>query len=48
MVGELSHVGIGASIIQGARAGEDVIIAVGAAVIDDIPDNVTAGESRRG
>ena len=41
-VGELTHIGIGASVVQGVEIGRNVIIGAGAAVIDDIPDNVTA------
>jgi acetyltransferase EpsM len=41
-VGELSHIGIGVSVIQGIRIGRGVIIGAGAVVIEDIPDHVTA------
>ena len=41
-VGELSHIGIGASVIQGVKIGRNVIIGAGAVVINDIPDSVTA------
>ena len=41
-VGELTHIGIGASVVQGVKIGRNVIIGAGAAVVADIPDNVTA------
>jgi len=41
-VGELTHIGIGVSVIQGTRIGKGIIIGAGAAVIYNIPDNVTA------
>jgi len=41
-VGELTHIGIGVSVIQGVKIGKGVIIGVGAAVVNDIPDSVTA------
>ena len=41
-IDELTYIGGGASVIQGVRIGKGVIIGAGAAVIDNIPDNVTA------
>lgn len=41
-VGRLSWVGIGSSIRQGIHVGESVTIGAGAAVVDDLPDGVTA------
>ncbi|MDN5843633.1 MAG: acetyltransferase [Alcaligenaceae bacterium] len=40
-IGDQSWVGIGASIKQGTTVGSAVMIAAGAAVIDDIADNLT-------
>ena len=40
--GELSFLGIGATIIQGIKIGKNVTICAGAVVIKDIPDNVIA------
>jgi sugar O-acyltransferase (sialic acid O-acetyltransferase NeuD family) len=41
-VGRLCWVGIGSSIRQGIRIGVSVTIGAGAAVVDDLPDGVTA------
>ena len=41
-VSELAHIGIGASVVQGGKIGRNIIIGAGAAVTDNIPDNVTA------
>jgi len=38
--GELSFLGIGATIIQGIKIGKNVTIGAGSMVIKDIPDNV--------
>ncbi len=38
----LSHIGIGANVIQGVSVGESTVIGAGSVVIDDIPANVTA------
>ena len=38
--GELSFIGIGATIIQGIKIGKNVIIGAGSVVIKDITDNV--------
>jgi sugar O-acyltransferase (sialic acid O-acetyltransferase NeuD family) len=41
-VGPRSSIGIGSSVIQGVRIGSDVTVGAGAAVIRDIPDDITA------
>lgn len=41
-VKKLSHIGIGASVIQGKCIGENTIVGAGSVVITDIPANVTA------
>ncbi|MDP7035931.1 MAG: acetyltransferase [Planctomycetota bacterium] len=41
-VGTRTMVGVGASVKQGVRIGADVRIGAGAAVVEDIPDGVTA------
>jgi sugar O-acyltransferase (sialic acid O-acetyltransferase NeuD family) len=41
-VGEVSWVGIGATVIQLTRIGKSVMVGAGAAVIADLPDGVTA------
>jgi len=38
--GELSFLGIGATIIQGIKIGKNVTIGAGSVIIKDIPDNV--------
>ena len=40
--GELSFLGIDATIIQGIKIGKNVTIGAGSVVIKDIPDNVIA------
>lgn len=40
--GELSFIGIGATIIQAIKIGKNVIIGAGSVVIKDIPVNVIA------
>lgn len=40
-VGELSFIGLGASIINDVKIGKEVVIGAGSVVIRDIPDNVT-------
>ena len=40
--GELSFLGIGATIIQGIKIGKNVTVGAGSVVIKDIPDNVIA------
>ncbi len=40
--GELSFIGIGATIIQEIKIGKNVTIGAGSVVIKDIPDNVIA------
>ena len=42
LVGESSWVGIGASVIQLKRIGKNVMVGAGAAVVNDLPDGVTA------
>ena len=42
VVGEGSWVGIGASVIQLKRIGKNVMVGAGAAVVNDLPDGVTA------
>jgi acetyltransferase-like isoleucine patch superfamily enzyme len=37
-VGEGSHVGIGASVIQGVVIGKWTVIGAGAVVLNDVPD----------
>jgi acetyltransferase EpsM len=37
--GELSFIGIGATIIQGITIGKNVTIGAGSVAINDIPDN---------
>jgi sugar O-acyltransferase (sialic acid O-acetyltransferase NeuD family) len=39
-VGEGSHIGIGASVRQGIVIGRNAVIGAGAAVVDDVPDDV--------
>ncbi|GAH39942.1 unnamed protein product, partial [marine sediment metagenome] len=39
-IGELSFIGIGATIIQGIKIDKNVTIGAGSVVIDDIHDNV--------
>lgn len=41
-IDEGSYIGIGASVIQGVRIGKWSIVGAGAAVVGDIPSNVTA------
>jgi len=41
-VGELTHIGIGVSVAQGVTIGTGAIIGAGTAVVEDIPDDVTA------
>lgn len=41
-VGDGSWVGIGASVRQGTRIGSNVVIGAGAAVVQNLPDDVTA------
>ncbi len=41
-IGEGTHIGIGATIIQNINIGKNVIIGAGAVVVTDIPDNCTA------
>jgi acetyltransferase EpsM len=41
-IGEEAHIGIGASVKQGVRIGHRVTIGAGAAVLDDVPDDVVA------
>lgn len=41
-VGEMSHIGIGANVIQLIKIGTNCTIGAGAAVISDISDNTTA------
>jgi sugar O-acyltransferase (sialic acid O-acetyltransferase NeuD family) len=41
-VGEGSWIGIGASVIQLKRIGKNVMVGAGAAVVTDLPDNITA------
>lgn len=41
-VGRLGWVGIGSSVRQGVRIGESVTIGAGAAVVDNLPDGITA------
>ena len=41
-VGQLSLIGIGASIIQGIRIGSNVTVGAGAAVVRDLPNGITA------
>ena len=41
-VGELTHIGIGASVVQGVEIGRNVIVGAGGVVTRDLPDNVTA------
>ena len=41
-IGELSFIGIGATIIQGIKIGKNVTIGAGSVVIKDILDNVIA------
>jgi acetyltransferase-like isoleucine patch superfamily enzyme len=41
-IGELSFLGIGATIIQGIKIGKNVTIGAGSVAIKDIPDNVIA------
>jgi acetyltransferase EpsM len=41
-IGEETHVGIGASVMQGIRIGSRATIGAGAAVVDDVPDDVVA------
>ena len=38
--GELSFLGIGATIIQGIKIGKNVTVGAGSVVTNDIPDNV--------
>jgi acetyltransferase EpsM len=38
-VGEGTHIGIGACVIQGIKIGKWTIIGAGAVIINDIPDN---------
>ncbi|MBA7532225.1 Maltose O-acetyltransferase [subsurface metagenome] len=40
--GELSFIGIGATMILGIKIGKNVTIGAGSVVIKDIPDNVIA------
>lgn len=42
VAGDRSWIGIGASVRQLVKIGQDVIVGAGAAVICDLPDNVTA------
>lgn len=42
VVGARTGIGIGASIRHGVRIGADVMVGAGAAVVDDLPDAVTA------
>lgn len=41
-IGELSFIGIGATIIQGIKIGKNVTIGAGSVVIDNLPDNIVA------
>jgi acetyltransferase EpsM len=41
-IGELTHIGIGVSIIPNIKIGKGVIIGSGAVVVGGIPNNVTA------
>lgn len=41
VVGAGSWVGIGASVRQGVTIGRNVMVGAGAAVVSNIPDNVT-------
>ena len=40
-VGARSWIGIGSSVIQQVRIGSDVIVGAGAAVVSDVPNQVT-------
>ena len=40
-VGDLSFIGIGASVLPGCALGRNVTVGAGAVVIGDVPDNVT-------
>lgn len=42
VVGESSWIGIGATVIQLKRIGKNVMVGAGAAVVNDLPDGVTA------
>jgi len=37
-VGEGSHIGIGATILQGVRIGTNAVVGAGAVVLRDVPD----------
>ncbi len=41
-MGDLTHIGAGATVIQGMTIGSRSIIGAGATVITDIPDQVVA------
>lgn len=41
-VGDLTWLGVGASVRNGVRIGSRVMVGVGAAVVEDLPDGVTA------
>ena len=41
-IGELSFIGIGATMIQGIKIGRNVTIGAGSVILKDIPDNVIA------
>ena len=46
-IGEGCYVGMGTNIVQGRSVGPWTVIGAGAAVVHDLPANVTAVESRR-
>jgi acetyltransferase-like isoleucine patch superfamily enzyme len=42
LIGDCTHIGIGASVLPQKRVGANCVIGAGAVVIDDIPDNSVA------
>jgi acetyltransferase-like isoleucine patch superfamily enzyme len=40
-VGPRSHVGVGATVIQGVHIGSDAIVGAGAVVLSDVPESCT-------
>ena len=42
IIGRNSHIGIGATIIEQCKIGDNVVIGAGATVINNVPDNSLA------
>jgi len=44
-IGDLSHIGMGARIIEGIKIGNNCLIGAGAVIIKDVPDNSVVVEN---